>query len=70
VWPPIIEFAHEGIEAIEQSVGAREGNAVVGADGGGQAALDEEVFERGDGGVFAGGAERSAEQHGAAKLAR
>ena len=34
------------------------------------AALEEEALEGGDGGVFAGGAERFAEQHGAAKLAR
>ena len=39
---------------VEHGVGAGEGDAVVGADGGRQAALEEELLEGGDGGVFAG----------------
>jgi hypothetical protein len=39
---------------VEQGVGAGEGDAVVGADGGREAALEEELLEGGDGGVFAG----------------
>jgi hypothetical protein len=37
---------------VEQAVGAGEGNAVIGADGVGQAALAKQLFEGGDGGVF------------------
>ena len=47
---------------VEQGVGAGEGDAVVGADGGGQAALEEQLLEGGDGGVFAGGFEGFAQQ--------
>ena len=39
---------------VEQGVGTGEGNAVVGANGSGQTALEEELLEGGDGGVFAG----------------
>ena len=46
---------------VEQGIGAGEGDAVVGADGGGQAALGEQVLEGGDGGLLAGGVERLAE---------
>ena len=37
---------------IEESIGAGEGDAVVGADGSGQAAVTEESLEGGDGEVF------------------
>ena len=47
---------------IEQGVRAGKGDAVVGADGGGQAALVEELLEGGEGGVFARGFEGFAEQ--------
>ena len=47
---------------VEQGVGAGEGDAVVGADGGGQATLEEQLLEGGDGGVFAGGIEGFAKQ--------
>ena len=47
---------------VEQGIGAGERHAVVGADGGRQAALPEQMLEGGDGGVFAGGIERFTEQ--------
>jgi hypothetical protein len=47
---------------VEQGVGAGERHAVVGADGGGQAARAEQVREGGDGGRLARGIERFAEQ--------
>lgn len=47
---------------VEQRIGAGEGNAVVGPDGGGQAALPEQLLEGGDGGVFAGRLQRFAHE--------
>jgi hypothetical protein len=47
---------------VEQGVGGGEGDAVVGAYGGGQAALGEEVIEGGDGGVLADRGESLAEE--------
>jgi hypothetical protein len=47
---------------IEEGVWAGEGNAIVGSDGAGQAALAEELLEGGDGEVFAGRFEGFAEQ--------
>src|SRR5688500_14029414 len=50
------------LRQIEEGVRAGEGNAVVGADGGGQAALPEEALEGGDRRLLTGGVERLAHE--------
>jgi hypothetical protein len=58
---------HRELREVEQRVGAGEGHAVVGANGGRQAALEEELLEEellegGDGGLLPDGLECFAHQ--------
>src|SRR3546814_7977085 len=57
------EPPHRQLRQVEEGVGAGEGDAVVGANGVGQAPLLEQLLERGDGGVLAGRRQSFAEQH-------
>src|SRR3546814_3711527 len=52
------EPPHRQLRQVEEGVGAGEGDAVVGANGVGQAPLLEQLLERGDGGVLAGRRDR------------
>ena len=47
---------------VEEGIGAGEGHAVIGADGGRQAALAEQMLEGGNGGILADRVERLAQQ--------
>ena len=52
----------DSLERLNKALGLAKGDAVVGSDGGGQATLEEELLEGGDGHIFAGGIESLAKQ--------